>query len=365
MRARGLRWTAALVAVVVCCGAAAAGAASAASGPPVDVSGRWPVAPPAAEGMDGALLARGDAFVRKQLPYVTSMLVVRHGRIVLERYYGSSATTLGDVQSVTKSVISVLVGIALARRDLTSLDQKLVDFVPAGDITSGTDPRVQRITLRDLLTMSGGFEGDGTTGNFDYTNTSDWVRALVNRKLVADPGTAFSYDSGTAHLLSAVLSNATGMSAEAYARRYLFGPLRLGKVVWPKDPTGVSLGGWGLELTARQMAKLGYLYLHRGRWNARQVVPAAWVAASTGKQVSTRDTGRGSWGLPPASWYGYLWWTYPRQKPAGFFAVGRGGQFILVWPKLDLIVVTTAVVQDGDWNLGGLLERYVLPAVRS
>ena len=360
---RAGRRVAALVAALGVAAAFAGGGAGGAAPGPVDVTNRWPVSSPAAQGMDGKLLERGDQFVRRQLRYVTSWLVVRHGRVVFERYYGSSQQSLGDVQSVTKSVISALVGIALARGDLASLDQKLVDFLPARDISAGTDPRTRDITLRDLLTMRGGFAGDVIT-NFDYTNTADWPRALVNRKLVRDPGTRFAYDSGTAHLLSAVLTKATGMPADAFARRYLFGPLRFGTVGWPRDPTGNSLGGWGLELTTRQMAKLGYLYLHAGRWGGRQVVPAGWVRTSTTRQVATGSNGAGSWGYPPASSYGYLWWRFPGAKADSFSAIGRGGQFILVWPKLDLIVVTTAIVQDSDWNLRGLLERFVLPAVR-
>lgn len=347
-----------LAATAVAVGSAVGGAV--ASDRPVDVSGRWPVATPAGQGVDATLLQRGDAFVRRQLPTVTSLLVVRHGRLVFERYYGSSQRTLGDVQSVTKSVVSALVGIALARGDLHGVDQELADFLPARDLV-GVDPRIREITIEDLLTMRAGFEGDAVTG-FDYTSTADWPRALVARRLAWDPGTHFAYDSGTVHLLSAVLTKATGMRASAYARRYLFGPIRLGTVTWPSDPSGISLGGWGLELTARQMAKLGYLYLHGGRWGGRQVVPASWVTRSTTKRVATGLVG-GGWGYPAASGYGYLWWRYPRAVPAGFMAVGRGGQFVLVWPKLDLIVVTTARVQDGDWDLRSLLERFVLRAV--
>jgi CubicO group peptidase (beta-lactamase class C family) len=266
---------------------------------------------------------------------------------------------------VTKSVISALVGIALARGDLKSLDQKLVDFLPATDITGSTDPRIRDVTLRDLLTMRAGFKGDVIT-NFDYTNSDDWPKALVNRELVRDPGSKFAYDSGTAHLLSTVLTKATGMSAAEYAALHLFGPLGFGKVYWPYDPTGNSLGGWALELTPRQMAQLGLLYLRHGTWAGQQIVPASWVARSTAKEVDTHARGArtSAAGYPPWRGYGYLWWRYPRNRPAGFMAVGRGGQYIVVWPKLDLIVVTTAFVQDANWNLAALLEKFVLPAVK-
>jgi CubicO group peptidase (beta-lactamase class C family) len=318
--------------------------------------------------MDSHLLQLGDKYVRKHLLDVTSLLVVRHGKLVFEKYYyyGGSPQASSDVQSVTKSVISALVGIALARGDLKSLDQKLVDFLPAADLTARTDPRIRGVTLRDLLTMRAGFKGDVIT-NFDYTNSEDWPKALVNRKLVRDPGSKFAYDSGTAHLLSTVLTKATGMSAADYARLHLFGPLGFGNVPWPEDPTGNSYGGWGLELTSRQMVQLGLLYLHHGRWLGKQVVPASWVAASTAKEVDTHATGSSTSasGYPPWRGYGYLWWRYPRTQPGGFMAVGRGGQYIIVWPKLDLVVVIKAVVQDANWDLAGLLEKYVLPAVKA
>jgi CubicO group peptidase (beta-lactamase class C family) len=353
------------VAIAAVAAAATGGSGSVGAGGPVDVTNRWTVSSPAAQGMDGKLLRRGDAFVRAQLPSVTSLLVVRHGRIVFERYYGSSRERLGDVQSVTKSVVSALVGIALAKRHLTGIEQRLASSLPANDLPTGVDPRIHDITIEDLLTMRAGFAGDVVTGH-GYTLSSNWPLALLSRKLVRDPGTQFAYDSGTAHLLSALLTAATGMSAEAYARRYLFGPLGLGTVDWQSDPSGISLGGWGLSLNARQMAKLGYLYLHSGRWGGKQIVPTGWVRASTTKRVSTGADPRAggtSWGYPYATGYGYLWWRYPRARPSGYMAVGRGGQFILVWPKLDLVVVTTALVQDGDWDLRSLLERFVLPAV--
>jgi CubicO group peptidase (beta-lactamase class C family) len=176
------------------------------------------------------------------------------------------------------------------------------------------------------------------------------------------PGTHFEYDSGTAHLVSVVLSKATGRSGLDNAKRELFGPIGIHDAAWSSDPQGNSIGGWGLELTARDLARLGYLYLHRGRWDGRQVLPASWVKASTSVQVRT-EASVGGWGYPPWRGYGYFWWRYP--LPGAYMAVGRGGQFVIVWPRLDLIVVTTAVVQDTPWDLHALVERYVVPAVTS
>jgi CubicO group peptidase (beta-lactamase class C family) len=329
--------------------------------PPVDATGRWAVASPASENMDPALLAKADGYVRAHLPLVTSLLVVRHGAIVSEHYYGSTQSTLGDVQSVTKSVVSALVGIALRRGQIHGIDQELTTLLPPSDFSAADDSRVRSITLRDLLTMQGGWTSDLRSGNFRYTTAPNWPRALIERPLASTPGTRFDYDSGTAHLVSAALSGATGSSAFDEAQRYLFGPIGIRDATWTADPQGISIGGWGLDLTARDMARLGYLYLHGGRWHGRQVVPAAWVSASTGLRVHTGAKADG-WGYPPWRGYGYFWWRYP--LPGAFMAVGYGGQFIIAWPKLDLVVVTTALVQPDSWDLHSLVERYIVPAVR-
>jgi CubicO group peptidase (beta-lactamase class C family) len=147
------------------------------------------------------------------------------------------------------------------------------------------------------------------------------------------------------------------MPAAEYARRYLFGPLGIGSdVLWQRDPEGNSLGGWGLSVTARQMAKLGYLYLRNGRWGGREIVPASWIAASTTKQILTGNESS-------SSPYGYFWWLYPQPAPARFAASGLAGQHILVWPSLDLVVAITASGL-AQWSLSPLIEKYLLPAVR-
>lgn len=332
----------------------------AASPPPVDTTNRWAVASPASEGMNAALLRKADAYVTAHLPYVTSLLVVRHGVIVSERYFHSNARVRDDVQSVTKSVVSALVGVAVQQHRL-SLDETLGDLLPRGDIPASADPRVRSITLRDLLTMRGGWIGDLGSGDFGYTTTLNWARALVDRPMFADPGTHFDYDSGTAHLVSLALRHATGRSTFANARQELFTPIGIRDADWLTDMQGNDIGGWGLQLTARDLARLGYLYLRDGRWDGRQVVPATWVRESTAAQVQTGGT-LGGWGYPPWRSYGYFWWRYP--LPGAFMAFGLGGQFIGVWPKLDLVVVTTAIVHGGQWDLRDTVERYIVPAVK-
>ncbi len=257
-------------------------------------------------------------------PALASVLVSRHGRLVFERYYrGATGNEDQNVFSVTKSVVSALVGIALGEGKLSSLDQKLVDFFP-GDLAPATDPRVRTITLRDLLTMTSGYREPLIAAS------DDWVRTLLNRPLSSDPGTAFSYDDGSAHLAGAALAQATGETLQAYAQRELFGPIGIHPAHWSTDGQGHSLGSTGLFLRPRDLQKLGRLYLQDGRWGGRQLVPARWVRASTSTKVR----------VPNGYAYGYFWWVNPGPH-GGFLALGYAGQTIAMFPKLDLVVTTT------------------------
>jgi len=277
------------------------------------------------------------------LPTLVSVLIMRHGRLVFERYYHGTRAQERNVFSVTKSVLSALVGIAVRDGRLRSIDQKLVDFFPH-KIAPGSDPRVHDITLRDLLTMTAGYHETGIAAS------DDWVQTLINRPLASDPGTAFSYDSGSAHLLSAVLSEITGAPIAELARRELFEPLGTHTFHWQSDAQGHSLGGTGLSLRARDLLTFGQLYVQRGRWRGRQVIPARWVRESTESHVS----------VPGGYAYGYLWWvnTGPHN---GFIAQGAAGQALAVYPRLDLVVAMTGA---GDLDRGEVLRLLLRSVVR-
>ena len=298
-------------------------------------------------------LAREEGFAPSKLraadrgfqatPALASVLVSRHGRLVFERYYrGARSTFEQNVFSVTKSVVSMLVGIALRDRKLESLDQKLVDFFP-GDLEPGTDSRVRSITLRDLLTMTSGYREPRIAAS------DDWVRTLLNRPPSSDPGTVFSYDDGSAHLAGAALARATGKTLQSYAQRELFGPIGIRPGRWSTDGQGHSLGSTGLFLRPRDLQQLGRLYLQDGRWNGRQLVPKSWVRASTRMHVK----------VPNGYEYGYFWWVNPGPH-GGFLALGYAGQAIAVVPRLDLVVTTTG---GGSFDVLGVLKP-ILAALR-
>jgi CubicO group peptidase (beta-lactamase class C family) len=279
--------------------------------------------------VDPAKLRAAEARMARS-PGLTSVLVLRQGRLLLERYYhGGSRDRSWSMYSVTKSVVSALVGIALREGRLESVRQRVVRFFP-GELTADVDPRVREITLRDLLTMSAGYRDVNTP-----YETDDWVRALLDRPLASEPGAAFSYDDGSVDLLSAVLTKVTGVPAAVYAQRELFGPLGIRPARWNGDGQGHSLGSGGLFLRTREMARLGRLYLDGGRWRGRQILPRAWVRDSTREQIR----------VPGGGAYGYLWWI-GRGADRGFAAEGFGGQEIAVVPRLSLVIVLTGVDLD-------------------
>jgi CubicO group peptidase (beta-lactamase class C family) len=293
------------------------------------------------------VLEEVDGRITTEFPNVRSLLVVRDGRLVFERYYGGSgANQVFEVYSITKSVTSALLGIALAQGKLASVDQRLADFFPR--YASDADPRVRRVTLADLLTMRAGFSGA------PISSSSNWIRTLMTRPLEHEPGTVFSYDSGSSHLLSAVLTKVTGEQAATLARERIFRPLGItGGWRWQDDGQGVSIGGDGLAMRARDLAKLGQLYLQEGRWNGKQVVPAAWVRRSTRPHANV-GAGQG---------YGYQWWVQDGPRGRAYAALGYGGQAIVVLPALDLVVVLTTVPR-GDTDVQAIV-RQILPAVES
>jgi CubicO group peptidase (beta-lactamase class C family) len=323
----------------------------------------WRTAAPAEQGMDPAVLDDLDTTVPASYPQVRSLLVIRHGYLVYERYrQGVDASDGHNSFSVTKSIVSALVGIALRDRHLEGLDQTVEELL-ADHLPADADPGLRRVTVRQLLTMTSGLAGDdvlpgGRDGISDRMGQSrDWVRHILSGRLDAPPGERFAYSSASSHLLSAMVADATGQSTLAFARAELFGPLGIATddaleqelrdwpppqaeleayeqatVAWPTDPQGYHFGGGFLKLPARDLAKLGHLYLNGGRWDGTQVVPADYAAASTRPQSSPSQG--------PVD-YGFQWVVTNEAGHDSFRAEGFGGQLIQVIPDLDLVVVIT------------------------
>ena len=302
---------------------------------PIDVADAWLRTNPADAGMDAALL---DAATRDaaDIPRFRSLLVARYGRLVLEQYFGgATVNTLHDVRSVTKSVVSLLTGIAQVEGFLPNLDASIGEFLD-GDYALDDEDRA--VTLRDLLTMTSGYSWNENSGN-DYdlwVAAFDHVQFVLDRPHAASPGQQFTYNSGAVHMLSVALEHATGMSLPAFAQRYLFDPAGITTVHWEQFADGHVNGAAGIQLRARDLLRLGQLVLQNGVSGSRQIVPAAWIGMSTTPAFSSRSPVGDQAGVS----YGYLWWTV--DAPRAFFAWGYGGQYLYVVPARDLVVLVTA-----------------------
>lgn len=313
-----------------------------------------------------------------------AVLVTVAGQTVYERRTGpATPSSTYNVQSVGKSIMGTLVGVAVAEGRL-KLDQTLADLLPS--YQADMSPYIAKVTLKQLLTMSGGLPNDfypDVVGP-QAPEGADWVATVLRAGQEKLPG-RFAYSNGDSHLLAAVLTEATGQSVLDYARARLFGPLGIptepaaqpvlrpaefaaydaAGFAWPSDPQGIQTGAGGQKLTASDLARLGRLWLDRGKWEGRQLVPANWMQAATTQQVAAVD-GRG---------YGYQFWTLSAGGHPAFAAMGAGGQLVEVVPELDLVVVVqsisstdptaapeTGIADEDRWS--EIVTELVVPAIR-
>ncbi|HEY2796752.1 MAG TPA: serine hydrolase [Thermoanaerobaculia bacterium] len=339
-----------------------------------------------AAGMDQAVLEALDRELASgKHGYVDSMLVMRSGAVVYERTYDRSkdyarlfagkgapgiynyydpgwhpyykGTRLHTMQSISKSVTSALIGIAIGRGEIPGVGAKVMPYF--ADFRIPADPLGfrERMTLADVLTMRTGIRWDEETAAYtDPANncaamegSEDWVRYVLEQPMAAEPGKTFVYNSGATELLSYLLAKATREPADDYAKERLFGPLGIRDFYWKRTPKGLADTEGGLYLAPRDLAKIGQLYMQDGIWEGKRILPEGWVKAST---TSATPTSEKSFG------YGYQWWIRP---DAGAYAAwGYGGQFLFVVPRLDLIAIFTG------WNIYDLPEldpRFALDRV--
>ncbi|MBZ0292379.1 MAG: beta-lactamase family protein [Anaerolineae bacterium] len=319
----------------------------------------WLAATPESQGMDSARLAEAYEAIQDNDLDIHSLLVIRHGYLVAEMYrYPYTADTLHDQRSITKSNTATMVGIAINDGAISGVDATLLSFFPNQTIAN-VDAHKKAITIKDMLTMSSGLDSNDDTTFRDMVSSSDWTAWMLNRPVIEEPGTRFSYSSGSTNLLAAIVEQASGQPLPRYASDKLYGPLGITNFQWNQEIGGIghTLGGFGLYMTPRDMAKLGYLYLHHGEWDGAQIVPADWVLDSTSVQAPPPDSG---------SEYGYQWWIASDDEPvAAFSARGYGGQLIYIAPEFDLIVVFTAGLIDSDAITFPLIHDHIVPAISS
>ena len=344
----------------------------------------WPTSTPQAVGLDAKVLAGLDSEIAAgRYGNVDRLLVIRHGRVAFDksyahdydRIYADSVHVTGalnphdesgpynyynpwwhpyyrrgdlhSLQSVTKTITSAIIGVAVTRGDFPSLDTPVLSFFDTTKVAN-IDDRKRRMTVRHLLTMTAGFDWNEGLSYADPRNTGsqleesdDWVKFTIDRPMSEEPGTRFNYNSGASELLAYVFRKATKMDVEEYGARHLFAPLGIQRWYWKRIPMGLADTEGGLYLEARDLAKIWYLFLKDGVWDGRQVVSRDWVRRSVTPAIAVSSA-------PNALRYGLKWWLAPDPRDSTRFiwaGSGFGGQIPLAFPNDDMVVVVNA------WNI--------------
>lgn len=262
-----------------------------------------------------------------------SSVIVKNGYIVDEYYKEDyDGNSLFLLHSASKSITSALVGIAIDKGYIESVDTPIAEYFP--QLAQKDDPRWSRITVRHLLTHTSGIDCGDTEFEDAWRASDNWIEFVLSRPMAYEPGEVFNYSTGNTHLLTAILEQATGMTELDFGMQYLFEPMDIENVRIDTDAQGVSDGGNGIWMTPYDMAKIGLLYMNGGVWEGEQLIPQQWIEDSTSVQYD-RSTGSAD--------YGYQWWvrTFGDDRFPAFFAQGHAGQYIFVVPQIELIVVFT------------------------
>ena len=325
----------------------------------------WPSASPEAQGMQSDTLADMMAYIHKKQYQIDSITIVRNGQIVLDAYFWPYMKNQPhDIASCTKSITSALMGIAIDKGFISNIDRPVLYFFKDKTIANMNSHK-QSMTIENLLTMASGMECRDTyrhqfEGFYEMKNSGDWVQYVLDLPMSGPPGETFEYCSGASLLLSAIIRTAAKMSTLDFAKKYLFTPLDIVDVDWEVSPKGNHTGYGDMSLTPRDMSKIGWLYLNKGRWGNKQLISPAWVETST----------RGHFEADLFDHYGYQWWG----DSAGwwfnsvdyYMAVGYEGQRIFIVPEKKLVAVFTGRLQGKDNFIPDkLLRSYILPAVSS
>jgi len=318
----------------------------------------WRVSAPEEHGVRSEKLADMLELVQKEQYPVESILICCNGYLILDAYiYPFKTNTKHIIHSCTKSITSALVGIAIDNGSIKGINQPIVDFfseITPANLNAGK----RKITLEHLLMMAPGLECRDSwryywRGLGDMRKSADWTQFMLNLPMAEAPGTKFEYCNGASFLLSAIIQKSTGIKALEYAMKNLFAPLGITDVKWPTNPQGITIGWGEMWLKPHDMAKFGLLYLNKGRWEDKQVVPESWVEASTRQHIDA-NLFKG---------YGYQWWI----DPSGYYlALGYLGQYIIVIPDKQMVVVFTSDLEGKNFYLPKkLLDQYIIPAAVS
>jgi CubicO group peptidase (beta-lactamase class C family) len=319
----------------------------------------WRNSTPEEQGMSSEDLNSMMNLIEEQDIPIDSVIVTKHGYIVHEEYPSTwyDEDRRHELHSATKSFTSALIGIAIDNGYIDNVSQTMLPFFSDYEITN-VDERRERITIEDLLTMRAGMFWDEVSAPYMspendvyYILTGDGVDHCLNLDMVAEPGELWHYSGGASHLLAAIVQVATGTDFLDFADEHLFSPLGIDDYYWTHDGSrNWQTGAWGLELSSRNLAKFGYLFLNNGTWDGQQIISEEWVNVSTSSHTLFGDY----------QGYGYQWWTLPNFGV--YNAAGRNGQFIFVVPDEDMVVVFTSSIYTQSHEIPiSLLVEFILP----
>lgn len=278
----------------------------------------------------GILSEKTDSF--EEMGPINSLLVSQHGRLVTEQYYGRMHSGRGhNIKSASKSILSLIVGIAIEKGYLEGVDQPIGSFFPEY-FDRYPDPMKENITIEDLLTMRSGLASTSRANYGRWVSSSNWIQYALNQPLQGTPGQDRIYSTGNTHLLAVILTRATGMSLLDFSNRYLFRPMDIRITGWDRDPNGYYFGGNNMAMRPRDMIKIGQLMMDVGRYNGESLVSSDWIIRSV-QPVTGRISGVEN--------YGYLWFMRMSGDYHMYYAFGNGGQYILILPELDSVITVT------------------------
>jgi len=289
---------------------------------------------------------------------VKSFIIEQEGAILYEDYRdGMARNQPTNIKSASKSVLSLLIGIAIDKGYLEGLDQPIKEFFPEY-FNQHPDPDKESITIKSLLTMSAGLESTSFRNYGRWVLSSNWITYALNQPMVQEPGGRMVYSTGTSHLLSVILTRASGMSTLAFANKYLFGPMGIQVGGWDRDPQGYYMGGNNMAISPMALLKLGRLMNDLGEYDGRQIVPREWIIDSV--KIYTRSNFNNYN-------YGYMWWRKTVGGREVVFAWGNGGQYIMMLPELDAVISITSDVERATGSRGyqrqifTFLEHQIIP----
>jgi len=298
----------------------------------------WKTSTPEEQGVDSLKLAKEIEHILTNELRVHSLLVIRNGRVVLDcNFYPFPANGLHDLASVTKPITATIAGVAIDKGFIKGVDQPVLEFFPDRKIAN-LDERKKSIRVEHLLSMRDGIQCIASPRGETLENmifSPNWVQFMLDLPMEAEPGTRFKYNSGALHLLSGVISQATGLSALEFGKKHLFGPLGISDIIWPIDPQGTNNWGWGdLRMRPHDLARIGYLYLKKGIWEGERILTEDWIAQATKKYSEFND----------GSGYGYQWNIFP---DGSYNKSGRGGQYLHIVPQKNMVIVIHGAAVPG------------------